>query len=462
MLKILLLSVLVVAMIGLMIPSAFAENIEDIMSDYKLKGDAYSRHNHPYMAFLNYDKANLQSEKDTNYNKWNEYKIFFESIEENTENYTVQELQDIIEKSNQMGDYPTTIKYSDIAIEKYPASQHAYNNQIRTLTFMGEYEEAWNTLEKAGIDDAIPIFSGKYTEYKIELLFAMGNYEGALAFFENWVEYVLSVGGYGLPPGSSTMLIAMAYEKLGYSDNAQYWYEQDYLNTNDFDIECQKASHLHSLGLYQNVVEIMEKNNTYQNCRESYLYSYIISKDIVTGQYIPPIEYSEEISFETPLSEKSIGIPEPEDICGKGTIMKDGQCVPEQKTKSSKGGGCLIATAAFGSEMAPQVQFLRELRDNTVLQTTSGTSFMNGFNQFYYSFSPAVADYERENPVFKEMVKVSLTPLLTSLTLLNYVEIDTEEEMLGYGISIILLNIGMYFVLPAAVILQIKRWKSKN
>ena len=121
-----------------------------------------------------------------------------------------------------------------------------------------------------------------------------------------------------------------------------------------------------------------------------------------------------------------------------------------------EGGGCLIATAAYGSEMAPQVQFLRELRDNTVLQTQSGTSFMTGFNQFYYSFSPAVADYERENPMFKEVVKVTLTPLLTSLTLLNYVDTDTEEEMLGYGIGVILLNIGMYFVAPAAVIIAIK------
>ena len=68
----------------------------------------------------------------------------------------------------------------------------------------------------------------------------------------------------------------------------------------------------------------------------------------------------------------------------------------------------------------------------------------------------AVADYERENPVFKEAVKVSLTPLLTSLALLNYVDVDTEEEMLGYGIGIILLNIGMYFVAPAAVIIVIK------
>ena len=129
----------------------------------------------------------------------------------------------------------------------------------------------------------------------------------------------------------------------------------------------------------------------------------------------------------------------------------------EEQTQSSEGGGCLIATAAFGSEMAPQVQFLREIRDNTVMNTQSGTIFMTGFNQFYYSFSPYVADYQRENPVFKEAVKVTLTPLLTSLTLLNHVEIDSDGEMLGYGLSIILLNVGMYFVAPASLILIIKR-----
>ena len=150
--------------------------------------------------------------------------------------------------------------------------------------------------------------------------------------------------------------------------------------------------------------------------------------------------------------------PEPEPLCGEGTVMKDGKCVAEK----SGGGGCLIATAAFGSEMAPQVQFLREIRDNTVMSTQSGTAFMTGFNQFYYSFSPYVADYERENPIFKEAVKITLTPLLTSLTLLNYVDVDSEQEMLGYGIGIILLNIGMYFVAPAAVIIAIKNRIKRN
>lgn len=127
-----------------------------------------------------------------------------------------------------------------------------------------------------------------------------------------------------------------------------------------------------------------------------------------------------------------------------------------QESEQSKLGGCLIATAAFGSEMAPQVQFLREIRDNTVMSTQSGTSFMSAFNAFYYSFSPTVADLERQNPVFKEAVKLTITPLLSLLALLQYVDIDTEQEMLGYGIGIILLNIGIYFVGPAFLIVRLK------
>jgi hypothetical protein len=124
---------------------------------------------------------------------------------------------------------------------------------------------------------------------------------------------------------------------------------------------------------------------------------------------------------------------------------------------NNEGGGCLIATAAFDSEMSPQVQQLREIRDNIVMQTSSGKSFMTGFNQIYYSFSPQIADYERENPIFKETVKVTLTPMLASFSLLAHVPIDTEQEMLGYGIGVILLNIGMYFVAPAILFTAIKK-----
>jgi peptidyl-prolyl cis-trans isomerase B (cyclophilin B) len=123
----------------------------------------------------------------------------------------------------------------------------------------------------------------------------------------------------------------------------------------------------------------------------------------------------------------------------------------------TKGGGCLIATATFGTELAPQVQQLRETRDNILLKTESGKSFLKKFNQLYYSFSPTISDLERQNPIFKETTKIVITPLLTSLSILNYLDIDSEAEMIGYGISLIALNIGMYFVAPAYVIHKFRK-----
>jgi len=121
--------------------------------------------------------------------------------------------------------------------------------------------------------------------------------------------------------------------------------------------------------------------------------------------------------------------------------------------KSGNGGGCLIATAAYGSELAPQVQMLREIRDNQLMNTESGKSFMSGFNELYYTFSPTIADMERESPVFKEIVKAGLTPMLSSLTLMENAE--TESEVLGLGLSVIALNLGMYIGLPAFGIIKV-------
>ena len=78
-------------------------------------------------------------------------------------------------------------------------------------------------------------------------------------------------------------------------------------------------------------------------------------------------------------------------------------------------------------------------------------------NEFYYTFSPTIADWERQNPIFKESVKITITPLLTSLTLLNHVDMNSEKNVLTYGIGIILLNIGMYFVMPTVALITIKR-----
>ena len=82
---------------------------------------------------------------------------------------------------------------------------------------------------------------------------------------------------------------------------------------------------------------------------------------------------------------------------------------------------------------------------------------MNTFNDVYYTFSQIIADYERENPIFKEAVKLVITPMISSLSILNYVDMDSEVEVLGYGISLIVLNLAMYVGIPASVIVGIKK-----
>jgi len=165
----------------------------------------------------------------------------------------------------------------------------------------------------------------------------------------------------------------------------------------------------------------------------------------------------------TPVAPTPEPVVEQVVTCGTDTELVNGICEviadeePETQKSEEEGGGCLIATATYGSEMASEVQQLRELRDNSLLQTESGTSFMTTFNDVYYSFSPIIADYERENPVFKEMVKIAITPMISSLSILNYVDMNSEIEVLGYGISLILLNLGMYLGVPAVVIIGIRK-----
>ena len=163
------------------------------------------------------------------------------------------------------------------------------------------------------------------------------------------------------------------------------------------------------------------------------------------------------LAYSNDITDFDSQLPRFEETVDLFKILSKDSSMAESVELVEEGGGCLIATATYGSELAPQVQQLRELRDNTILSTESGIAFMAGFNQFYYSFSPTIADLEREYPVFKEVVKLSITPMLSTLSILNYAEIDSEQEMLSFGIGIILMNVGMYFVAPAIIIYKIRK-----
>ncbi len=185
-----------------------------------------------------------------------------------------------------------------------------------------------------------------------------------------------------------------------------------------------------------------------------------VQKLIERSQYFSELEIAES------QVEAGIGVvdPTPAEVPDRmekeeelKIIEEEPEEIKETVQVNQDGGGCLIATAAFGSELSAQVQLLREVRDNKILNSQVGVMFLAGFNQFYYSFSPTIADLERQSPLFKEFVKISITPLLASLLLLDNSEVNSEIEILGAGIGIILLNLGMYFGIPIIAGIKLKR-----
>ncbi len=148
----------------------------------------------------------------------------------------------------------------------------------------------------------------------------------------------------------------------------------------------------------------------------------------------------------------------------EGTVMEekvdDGEAMEEKVDDGEAiddNGGCLIATAAYGSELAPQVQFLREIRDSTLLSTASGASFMTGFNQVYYSFSPAIADLERENPIFRDMVRAAITPAMYTMNIMTLADPGSEVSVLVFGMLSIGAIAGIYVAGPYLTVRTVSR-----
>ncbi|MEM4363633.1 MAG: CFI-box-CTERM domain-containing protein [Candidatus Caldarchaeum sp.] len=119
---------------------------------------------------------------------------------------------------------------------------------------------------------------------------------------------------------------------------------------------------------------------------------------------------------------------------------------------------CLIATAAFGSELDPSVQTLRQFRDGFVLQTFAGRTFMDVFNAFYYSWSPAVAEAEYGNPALREAVKYMIYPLIGSLQVsrmaaMPLASLNSELSVITAGIIASTL-LGLIYLTPMALIVR--------
>lgn len=126
-----------------------------------------------------------------------------------------------------------------------------------------------------------------------------------------------------------------------------------------------------------------------------------------------------------------------------------------QSPTQTQSSNCIIATAAYGSEIAAPVQFLREFRDGDVNRTFLGHHFLSAFNAWYYSWAPLVVRVESDSSELRAGVRAVIIPLLGTLYVGSVIfhqlyGINPEAAVLSAGIVSSLI-LGIVYLTPIIV-----------
>lgn len=125
---------------------------------------------------------------------------------------------------------------------------------------------------------------------------------------------------------------------------------------------------------------------------------------------------------------------------------------------------CIIATAAYGGTMAPEVVYMRNVRDNMIGSTHVGNILVSGFNTFYYSWSPPVAQWIAGSEGLRTTFRVLLLPISASVhsAELTYTTVSPFNPTMASVTAFLLaaaIAIGTYIIAPIFAGLTIYRKK---
>ena len=125
--------------------------------------------------------------------------------------------------------------------------------------------------------------------------------------------------------------------------------------------------------------------------------------------------------------------------------------VPQETQRTQPRGGCLIATAALGTEMIRDVQNLREIRQRIYDGPAGG--LMAGVNTAYYSFSPHIADAQRQSPLLNRAVQYMISPMMWSFSLIEPDKTTSDTQLMAQLWLVSSLNAWVYVFTPVLAII---------
>jgi hypothetical protein len=133
-----------------------------------------------------------------------------------------------------------------------------------------------------------------------------------------------------------------------------------------------------------------------------------IVPDVPPGGYAVNAMYGEELWGETTFTVVEIATPHP----------------PTSR--------CFIATAAYGTPMAEEIQILREFRDGYLLTNPVGQALVG----LYYRVSPPIAEFITKHPSLKPIVRAGLVPAIAMSTVA--VNTTPAEKMAILGLLVLI------------------------
>jgi hypothetical protein len=108
-------------------------------------------------------------------------------------------------------------------------------------------------------------------------------------------------------------------------------------------------------------------------------------------------------------------------------IVLDSYIVPGDKSGTPE---CFVATAAYDTPLAPNVQFLRELRDQKLKITRSGELLFNKFFEKYSVFAPDIVELMTNDPQMKEFIKLAfVNPIINYFRIVSQFPNESAKEL---------------------------------